>query len=288
MTTDPMKSADPLRERLHAVAHASPDLSEIVRTYEAILPLLRDADLRGAPLSMTGEQAREKMMKGLPLLHDINLEYDDGAARELMIQLARAVEKSSAENQAGPIRSALEENRLDAGSLLAQVASGDRDAVTEEARRLDLDAGLVRALAQNALRPALRAWYRQLAPLAQGIPWHKGSCFVCGAPATLAELQENNLVKHLRCGQCGADWRVPRLQCMYCGNEDHRTLKHFSPESNRETARVEACDRCHTYLKVITAFVPSSPEMLIVEDLAMLHLDYIAEERGYAAMPPSS
>lgn len=281
MTTDLMNTVDPLTERLRAVALASPDLSEIARIYEAILPLLRNADLRGAPVSMTPDQAREKMVKGVPLLLDITLEYDEGAARELIIQLARAVEKTGGKNQAGRIRSALEENRLDAGSLLAHITSGNGDAVTAEARRLDLDAGLVRTLAENALRPALRAWCRQLAPLAQGIPWHKSSCFVCGAPATLAELQENNLVKHLRCGRCGADWRVPRLQCMYCGNENHRTLKHFSPESNRETARVEACDRCRAYLKVMTSFAPSSPEMLVVEDLATLHLDYIAEERGY-------
>jgi formate dehydrogenase maturation protein FdhE len=41
------------------------------------------------------------------------------------------------------------------------------------------------------------------------------------------------------------------------------------------------CDNCHGYLKVITSFGPTPPEMLIVEDLATLHLDYIAQERGY-------
>jgi FdhE protein len=46
--------------------------------------------------------------------------------------------------------------------------------------------------------------------------------------------------------------------------------------------RVEVCDKCHGYLKVINSFTPTSPEMLTVEDLATLHLDYIAEARGYA------
>ena len=141
-------------------------------------------------------------------------------------------------------------------------------------------------LAQNALKPALRAWHKQLTPLADGFPWQKGICFVCGAAATLGELQENDQVKHLRCGQCGADWQFPRLQCMYCGNEDHQTLKHLYTESHRETMRVEVCDKCHGYLKVITSFAPTSPEMLTVEDLATLKArvhDY--DTRGLAKRP---
>jgi hypothetical protein len=35
------------------------------------------------------------------------------------------------------------------------------------------------------------------------------------------------------------------------------------------------------YLKVIAAFTPTPPEMLPVEDLATLHLDYIAQKPSY-------
>jgi FdhE protein len=48
---------------------------------------------------------------------------------------------------------------------------------------------------------------------------------------------------------------------------------------------VEICDNCHGYLKVIAAFSPTPVEMLAVEDLATLHLDYIAHARGYARVP---
>jgi formate dehydrogenase maturation protein FdhE len=281
MKNSQMESVDPLVQRMRSLRHDSPDLSKMVRLYEAILPLLRDADLHVAPVFMTPEQAQAKMAKGLPLLHDIDLEIDDEAALELMLLLARAVEQSNENDQARQIRSALEEHRLDAGSLLTCTATGDRNAVTSIARHLNLNADLVWTLAQNTLRPALRVWCRQLAHLSGGIPWQKGSCYVCGAAATLAELQGNNLAKHLRCGQCGADWQFPRLQCMYCGNEDHHTLKHFYTESHLDTMRVEVCDKCHGYLKVMTSFAPTAPEMLAIEDLATLHLDTIAVARGY-------
>jgi FdhE protein len=278
----------------------SPDLKEAAQVYEAILPLLRDADLNVVPVSITPEQARDKMAMGLPLLHSLDLELEIKAVHELMVQLAAAVETIGRKKRphtlqllwghvsqesggaARRIRLALEENRLDIAVLLPCIAANESGPVTSAAQSLQLDPGLVWTLAQNASKPALRAWCRQLTPLAKGIPWHKGYCFICGAAATLGELQENDQAKHLRCGQCGADWLFRRLQCMYCGNEDHRTQQYLYVESQREKMRVEVCDKCHGYLKIIAAFTPTPPEMLPIEDLATLHLDYIAQERGYA------
>ncbi len=106
------------------------------------------------------------------------------------------------------------------------------------------------------------------------------SCGVVGR-ATLAELQENNQVKHLRCGSCGADWQYRRLQCAQCGNEDPRTLHCLYADNDRQRMHVEVCDKCRGYLKVISSFTPAPAAMLPAEDLATLHLDYIARERGY-------
>ena len=294
-------TVDPIVQRLRTLAHELPELNNAAQVYEAILPLLRDADLHAGTISLTPGQVREKMEAGVPLLSGLDLDFDVEAVRALMIRLAAAVEKTGRGQHQHPhklrlpwlssmpepdtavrrIKTALEDNTLEAEALLSHVASGDNDAVASVSKDLGLDPGLTVALAQNALKPALREWCRQLTPLVKGIPWHKSTCFMCGAVATLAELQENDQVKHLRCGQCGADWKFPRLRCMYCGNEDHRTLKYLYPESHLETVRVEVCDKCRGYLKVITSFAPTSPEMLTVMDLSTLRLDSIAETRGY-------
>jgi len=68
---------------------------------------------------------------------------------------------------------------------------------------------------------------------------------------------------------------------MYCGNENHNTLGYFYPENQCERLRVEVCEKCRGYIKVITTFSPTPPEMPPVEDLATLQLDYIAQEKGY-------
>jgi FdhE protein len=53
-------------------------------------------------------------------------------------------------------------------------------------------------------------------------------------------------------------------------------------EERRETRRVEACERCRRYVKVIAATAPIPAELLAVEDLATIHLDLVARQHGYA------
>ncbi len=296
---------DPVVERLRELVRERPDLKGAVRIYEAILPLLRDADLHAVPVSISPEQARAKLGAGLPLLPGLDLDLDVQSVCDLMLRLALSMESieeiqpaykfdmacmsedTCTDKDGLPhgavrrIRLALEENKTDVGALLPHIADGERDFVELAAREMQLDPGLLWMLAQYALKPALHAWRRQLAPLAEGIEWEEGYCFICGAEATLGELRENGQVMYLRCGQCGADWPFRRLRCIYCGNEDNGTLSCLYSEDQREKMRVEACDRCRGYLKVITSFSPTPPEMLPVEDIATLHLDYIAQERGY-------
>ena len=144
-----------------------------------------------------------------------------------------------------------------------------------------MDAGLLMALAQNALKPDLRSLCGRLSLLAAGIPWNRGICFVCGALPVFGELQGNAQALHLRCGVCGADWEYHRLACVHCGHDDHRKRDYLFSEGPQEKEHVEACKSCGNYIKIVAAFSPTPVELLPVEDLATVRLDEAARERGY-------
>ena len=294
MSPRTIDAADPIVQRLRRLEHESPELSEAARVYAVILPLLHYADLDAGPLYMTTTEIRRKMERGRPLLHGVDLDLDLEAMQRLMIRLAQGMETVKANrlslwervsarsnNEPGRIRKALEQKQLDVGLLLPFVAAGDRTSFEAAAQTMHLAPELLWTLAQNALKPALRAWCRQLSPLAAGLAWNKGNCFVCGATALFAELQDNDQVKHLRCGACGADWQFRRLQCVACCNEDHGSQHYHYAEKERDRMRIEVCEKCRSYIKVLSAFTPTPPELLAVEDLASIHLDYIAQEQGY-------
>jgi FdhE protein len=278
-----LSSSDSLLQRLQALVVQSPGLKDAVRLYEVILPLLESADLHAEPVSMSPDQTREKLAGGVPLLHDVELHLDYAEARSLMLKLASALEKVSESRRYAceRIRQALEEDKLEMGLLMAGIAAGVQEPEKALLRPPGLDAEFVWTLARYVFKPALHAWSRQLSPFIEGAQWNRGNCPVCGSLPVLGELRDNHLSKHLRCGHCGADWPFRRLQCLYCGNEEHLTLGFLYEEPRRDTMRVEFCDRCRGYLKVIVSFAPTPPDHLPVQDLATLHLDYIAEERGY-------
>jgi FdhE protein len=284
MTRTAPRDADPLVVRLRKIAHESPDLRQAAQLYEVILPLLRDAEIPVAAVSLTKE-ALSGLQEGVPLLSSIAFEVDLDAARALTVRIASAIESFnktlSCAAAAASIRKALETGALDIGILLSCITSGNRAALSAQAGEHQLEPGLLWTLGQNTLRPALKALCRALSPLAGGVPWNRGYCFICGAVATFGELRKDAQVKHLRCGQCGADWQFPRLRCMHCGNEDHRTLGCVYEEERRAKWRIEVCEDCRGYVKVIASFDPVPAEMVPVEDLATLHLDHVAADRGY-------
>ncbi|GFO59174.1 hypothetical protein GMST_14990 [Geomonas silvestris] len=307
MRTTASENLDPVVKRLREIAAKVPELRVTTRLYETILPVQRQAEVRAAALALEPGDLHRALSGGEPLLAAADVEVDVDAAAELMLQMLVALGEAelpdagarwrlfggSAESwsedevanlatlrrSARGIHRLLRNGRLDPGELLAQAASGDRTGFGARFAAYDVDWELLWTLAQHALKPFLHEVRRQ-APLEEIGVWQQGECYVCGASATLGELQDNDQVKHLRCGQCGADWYHPRLKCHHCGNEDHATLRYLHAEGD-EHRRVEACDRCQSYLKVITSFTPTDPELVVVEDLATLDLDFLAQQHGY-------
>lgn len=85
-------SGNPIIRRLRELVRESPGLKDAAHAYEAILPFLHGADLHVGAVALTPAQARDKLEKGQPLLAGLELDLDVGAVRELMIELAAAVE----------------------------------------------------------------------------------------------------------------------------------------------------------------------------------------------------
>jgi formate dehydrogenase maturation protein FdhE len=53
-------------------------------------------------------------------------------------------------------------------------------------------------------------------------------------------------------------------------------------EGEEEKYRLQTCDVCRRYIKVVVTYDPIPVDLLLVEDLVTLHLDHIAGERDFA------
>ena len=111
--------------------------------------------------------------------------------------------------------------------------------------------------------------------------WKRGYCPVCGSSPSLSEIQGKEGARRLRCGLCGAGWPFPHLRCAFCNNPDYKLLSYFSVEGEEDRYKLQACNVCQGYIKIVKTFDPIPVDLLPVRDLATLHLDLIAAEHGY-------
>lgn len=108
-----------------------------------------------------------------------------------------------------------------------------------------------------------------------------GRCLVCGgAPAVgaIQDLRDGAGSRGLICAICGTSWRLPRIACAYCGEDDaDRLVAHKAPSA--PWVRIDECQRCGRYLKSVD--LREEPEAVpLVDDLATADLDSWARARG--------
>ena len=106
-------------------------------------------------------------------------------------------------------------------------------------------------------------------------------CPRCGGPPVVAVLREEShgAKRSLLCAFCLHEWHCLRLVCPACGEQDFDKLPIYTAEQFAH-ARMDACDRCHQYIKTID-LTKDGLAVPCVDDIASVSLDLWARERGY-------
>jgi FdhE protein len=267
-------------DQLDRLAAEAPELAGAATLQAALLRALGAPALVGA-LDIPGDLARTKLAGGTPLLRGEQVPLDATALRASALRLCAAMRAQGA-LEAAPIAEALRQRTLDLAELAHVVLAGDDAALEGRAGALGLDRGALGTLLRFSLFPSLRQLAEQLAPL-RLVPWRHGYCPTCGSWPLLAEQRGLDQARYLRCGLCATAWPLDRMLCPVCATRDHNQLGALFVEG-REQERAATCDACGCYLKVLATLVPIPPLELAVRDVATIHLDIVARERGYTSL----
>lgn len=171
------------------------------------------------------------------------------------------------------------------------------------------DGALDQVAVQSGMRPELlllclrAAWAPVIAAvrpaLLQSVPvklWRRPYCPVCGSEPDLAALEnhpdpseflvsKSGEIWH-HCPACLHRWRFMRVACPGCGNQDHERLTRFSiPAFPQE--HIYACEVCHCYLPCLDLVESSSKVDFDFAALKLIHLDAVAQSRGYIPLSPA-
>jgi FdhE protein len=278
--TPPPAVADALGE-LRRLAEARPSLKTSCTVLEAILPELFGQPEPASPPALESEHARLKMADGVPLLRGEALNLNEDSLRRRWLAVCTAVRKNQGGEAAPELAQAVHDDRLSPPDLLSEVLAGRPETVHARAEQFGLDPALTATVLRLSALPALAGIAEALAPLREVCFWRRGHCPVCGSWPLLGELRGLEQNRFLRCGLCASGWEFARLGCPFCGSRDHRELGYFQVEGEQERFRVTTCDACHGYVKTAFTLAAFTAPQMLVADLASLHLDLAAADRGY-------
>ena len=274
-----------LERRVAALRKTRPDLDDALSLQSSVIATQLGAARppEVSAFALPRQQLVARVRDGIPLLHDQPINLDIHFAADLFSRLVNALTP-----RLDPLIGAATGGQLDPQHLFGEAFVQHPDHLAQIAFQAGVDTDLLSAAATLSVAPVLRAYAEKLLPLleqaddatTEGAAWTRGYCPICGGWALLGELRGVELAQWLRCAACGSGWRGQRLACASCGNVDYRTLGTLTIDGEQRF-RVAVCERCKAYLKVANAFDPTPAPLLALDDVASLHLDLAAAERGY-------
>ena len=227
-----------------------------------------------------------KMTGGLPLIDLAGNKYDLTRPKEYFYSLISIAEKRMPA-EAHRFLDVIKNEHFDWEAIIRESfnpAPEDEEIPERGARASgehDEQIDLIDLFIEESLRPELEVVAEKYGALVEKSDWTEGYCPICGKEPKIGEIRESeDGRRYLFCNQCGYKWHFRRIKCPFCGNEEQHSLAYFAVEGE-ESHRVDVCNKCRRYIKIIELPKSSEGVNLDVEDIATLHLDMLAYEEGY-------
>ncbi len=278
-----------LDRRLDGLAATRPDLDRALALQRILLnrqidllDVIRQGGLPG--LTLPAGYLVAKLKRGIPGLHGepvpLPSKLFELSAREFCEHLARG----GAGDAADAVGRALDGRALDGTALVSACFGRDQRRVRFMAAQQGLSPDIAWLVAELALAPF--AYLLQCRTLAAGHPavsegvraWDRGFCPACGSWPAIVEATGGGHL--LRCSFCAAGWELSSYRCLYCSN-DAESFVTAAPDPEQPGRRIQICDGCGGYVKVLETAVATEFPFVAIDDLASMDLDMVAIERKY-------
>jgi FdhE protein len=280
-------SLENLKKRIEQIKKKRPGYGEILDFYQKVKEAQDKVigSLKIDPIHLKKEWKELLAKEGFSLLQKQDFPIDiktSVALFETLCQIAKTANPHMA-GQVRIIKEVIDNKRIDLKKLLKEGVGEQK--IEQMADELGLDKKVFSFLFQNSAKPSIKAGMEQLRGELDPETWLKGYCPMCGSLPSLSLLKEEVGKRYLFCSHCGYQWRIDRLFCPFCENKDQESLQYFYGEGE-ETHRIDFCEKCHQYIKTIDYrnLQESDP---VLEDLATLHLDILAIQKGYKRPIPN-
>ena len=260
---------------------------DLIRSQGECKSRLVGADLL-TPLST--DEADRRLKEGVHLLDLDSVQIDEEPLNLLFLSVCESIERYGQWEAAETDRltGAVKDGRLDLTVFVRKAAAGDAEYFDSLSAMVGIGAEHLLYLGIELGRPFFELSAEKVRDRIDDTVWQRGVCPVCGHEPAMGRLEKEEGRRFLHCSLCGTEWAFRRIQCPFCLNDDHNTLRFFFVEEG-SPYRVDVCDVCRTYLKTVDERrVDEGKEILVpVEKVATTVLDLLAHDEGYNSPGPS-
>ena len=144
---------------------------------------------------------------------------------------------------------------------------------------------LPRFLALSSLTPSFVRVHAALADhLRTDEVWAHGYCPLCGNLPLIGKLRGKEGSRYHCCSLCRLEYRVPRLDCPFCREQDSNKLSMLKADTQSGYAAY-VCWSCKSYIKLADFREYAGRVSLpVLDDLESLPLDILAQQSGFARL----
>lgn len=229
---------------------------------------------------------KTKISGGLPLIDLASGEFDLTEPKKYFLALLEIAERR-VPTESCDIIGKIRDGSIDFEKMVRDsFYSMDDDSTVEIEETEDSESSgdgvfdLVDLFLEESLRPAMEKVVEKYGHHATELGWSEGYCPICAREPKIGEIKDEEGRRYLFCNQCGFEWQFKRIVCPFCGNDEQQALAFFTIEGD-ERYRVDVCNVCKRYIKMVDFRESKEEANLDVEDIATLHLDMLANEEGY-------
>ena len=244
------------RERAAELRARYPHAAEMLRLYEAILPIQEAAYLDHQNSRLNHQEIVELAIgQTMPSIIDATVSSGPATLRDGIVKVFVAG------NLAGIVRGWLEGGSLDPFETYLARASASPLLEASSASAGVEGGGLLRTC-----------------PTCGGLP--QLSYFALSGEALVTG------PRYLLCSRCGYSWIFSRMTCAGCGEADSAKLPIYQEQDQFPHVRVDGCRSCGKYLLTLD-LRRDARAVPIVDELAALPLDLYATSQGLTKITPN-
>jgi formate dehydrogenase maturation protein FdhE len=225
-------------------------------------------------------KARERLQSGQPLFENRSVPISPSLFRKALEELRFLLPQKSIRAALDRLLALKQMAPENVETVLNELKTGSDSCIKRLAKVTSTQAAVVQFLLQTVLSPFFEnqaGFYRDLV---DSDSWRHGKCPICGSEPAIARLAVDDGQRILACFLCHTEWAYDRLRCPFCESGEQPFLRYFTVNDDH-AHRVDCCNKCRRYLKVVDERISGRPASPPVENIVTDQLDVLAREQGY-------